>query len=128
MLAAPPKPSPQAILRLADVKVLHDRSYRLNLYLHPKETDLSSLSPEGRQAYFMRTITLWKTHHDDQVEIFVRPTPPELAHLGEGWVVTVQSEDAASDAAAGPQLDSTAARPGLPATSELIRGIELQER
>jgi hypothetical protein len=58
----------------------------------------------------------------------VRPTPPELAHLGEGWVVTVQSEDTASDAAAGPQLDSTAARAGLPATSELIRGIELQER
>ena len=128
------KPASNAILRLADVKVLHDRSYRLNLYLHPKDTDLSSLSAEARKTYFMRTITLWKTHHDGEVEIFVRPTPPQLAHLGEGWVVTIQSEDApASDVTGQPpgaagRAEATAAQPALPAASELVRTIELQER
>jgi Common central domain of tyrosinase len=132
-MAAPAAPPASTLLRLADVKVFHDRSYRLNLYLHPKDVDLSTLSADARQAYSMSTITLWKAHHDGAVELFVRPTPPEQAHLGEGWVVTVQSEDIVSPRAAAPAGGvaapaAVAVRPALPATSDLIRGIEIQER
>jgi tyrosinase len=127
-MTAPDKPPASTLLRLADVKVLNDRSYRLNLYLHPKDVDLSSLSADARKAYFMRTLTLWKAHHPGEVEMFVRPTSPQMAHLAEGWVVTVQSEDVVPPPRGG-SLESTApARPALPATSELIKGIELQER
>ena len=127
-MTAPDKPAAGTLLRLADVKVLNDRSYRLNLYLHPKNVDLSSLNADARKAYFMRTLTLWKAHHAAEVEMFVRPTPPQMAHLAEGWVVTVQSEDVVPPRRGGG-LESTApARPALPATSELIKGIELQER
>lgn len=127
-MQVPEKPQASTLLRLADVKVLNDRSYRLNLYLHPKDVDLSSLNADARKAYFMRTLTLWKAHHPGEVEMFVRPTPPQMTRLAEGWVVTVQSEDVAPPPRAGGLESTAAARPALPATSELIKGIELQER
>jgi tyrosinase len=119
------KPSSSTVLRLADVKVFHNRSYRLNLYVHPKDVDLSSLGAEARKAYFMRTVTLWQTHHDGEVEIYVKPSPLQAAHLAEGWVVTVQSEDIASDEVSPHGVATPSA---LPATSELVRTIEMQER
>jgi hypothetical protein len=122
-MTAPAKPPAGTLLRLADVKVLGDRTYRLNLYLHPKDVDLSSLNADARQAYFMRTITLWKAHHEGKVETFVRPTPPQAARLGEGWVVTIQSEAVVTRPSG---LESTAA--ALPGTSDLIGSIEIQER
>jgi hypothetical protein len=126
-MTTPAKPAAGTLLRLADVKVLSDRTYRLNLYLHPKDVDLSSLNADARNAYLMRTITLWKAHHEGKVETFVRPTPPQAARLGEGWVVTVQSEDVVTRTKPGG-LESTAARPALPGTSDLIGSIEIQER
>jgi Common central domain of tyrosinase len=125
MSAASPPAS--AVLRLADVKVLGDRSYRLNLFLHPKDVDLSTLDADARKAYFMRTLTLWKAHHEGQVELFVKPTPPQAAHLAEGWVVTIQSEEVVRDEGTQPNAVAPA-RAALPATSDLVRGIELQER
>lgn len=127
-MTPPGKPPASTLLRLADVKVLSDRTYRLNLYLHPKDVDLSSLSADARKAYFMRTITLWKAHHEGSVETFVRPTPPQAARLGEGWVVTVQSEDVVARPRPGSLESTAAARPALPGTSDLIGSIELQER
>jgi hypothetical protein len=127
MSAASPPAS--AVLRLADVKVLGDRSYRLNLFLHPKDVDLSSLDADARKAYFMRTLTLWKAHHEGQVELFVKPTPPQAAHLAEGWVVTIQSEDVVrDDVTPGAAASPAPARAALPATSDLVKSIELQER
>lgn len=118
-----------AVLRLADVKVLSDRSYRLDLFLHPKNVDLSSLDADARKTYFMSTLTLWKAHHEGNVELFVRPTPAEAAHLAEGWVVTIESQDAPSHAAARPGATiAPSARSALPGTSDLVGAIEMQER
>jgi hypothetical protein len=119
---------PSAVLRLGDVKVLGDRSYRLNLFLHPKDVDLSTLDANARKAYFMRTLTLWKAHHEGQVELFVRPTPAQAAHLGEGWVVTIQSEEVVREDPGVPGTLLAPAQSALPATSNLVRSIELQER
>ena len=83
------------------------------------------MNADARQAYFMRTITLWKAHHEGKVETFVRPTPPQAARLGEGWVVTVQSEDVVTRPGG---RESTAGRQALPGTSDLIGSVELQER
>ena len=122
--------SSSEVLRLADVKYFGNRSYRLNLYLHPKTVDVTSLDANARQEYLMRTITLWKAHHDGTAEMFVRPTPAQAAHLGEGWVVTIQSEDVVREAAAPtPHTGhAEAAVPALPPTSALVKSLELQER
>ena len=120
----------KTVLKLSDVKVMHDKNYRLNLYLHPKNVDVSSLSAEAGKGYFMRTISLWKSHHDTSMQIFIRPTAEQLAHLKEGWVVTVQGEavpdevDTSSPAAAKESVAPAA----LPATSQLFKTLELQER
>jgi len=117
------------VLRLADVKYFGNRSYRLNLYLHPKTVDVSSLDANARKEYLMRTITLWKAHHDGTAEMFVRPTPAQAGHLGEGWVVTIQSEDVVREAAPTAHTGhAEAAVPALPPTSALVKSLELQER
>jgi hypothetical protein len=122
------------VLRLADVKYFGNRSYRLNLYVHPKTVDVSSLGADARKEYLMRTITLWKAHHEGTAEIFVRPTPAQAAHLGEGWVVTIQSEDVVREAAAPTAAPTPhaghaeGAVPALPPTSALVGSLELQER
>lgn len=135
--AAPPPSS--TILRLADVKYFSDRSYRLNLYLHPTSVDISSLSADARKEYFMQVLTMWKAHHEGTAELFVRPTPAQAAHLADGWVVTIQSEAVAelprpataTASAATPHAGhaGAAAAPGeLPPTSALVKSLELQER
>jgi hypothetical protein len=125
-------PPNSVVLRLGDVRVFHDKSYRLNLYLHPKDAKLASLDPKGRGNLLLRTITLWRAHHDGKVEIFVRPTAAQFANLTNGWIITVQSEAVESDTQAPPgatnmPMASTATIP-LPATSHLLQTLELQER
>jgi hypothetical protein len=131
-LPAGGNPPNSVVLRLGDVRVFHDKSYRLNLYLHPKDAKLASLDPKGRGNLLLRTITLWRAHHDGKVEIFVRPTAAQLANLTNGWIITVQSEAVESDTQAPPgatnmPMASTATIP-LPATSHLLQTLELQER
>jgi tyrosinase len=117
------------LLRLVDVKVFANRSYRLKLYLHPRSVDPSLLDPESRGRYLIRTITLWQAHHDGKVELFVRLSAQQLSDLNEGWVVTIRSEVI-------PNLEETAAHEHatlsmtaeLPATSELVKSLEIQER
>jgi len=131
ILESAAQPSASAVLRLADVRVFQDRSYRLNFFLHPKDVDLSSIGADARKGYYMRTLTLWQAHHGGNVELFVRPTPTQAAHLAEGWVLTIQSEDVVKDSSGPPRAETaqaTAAPQSLPATSELVRTIELQER
>jgi hypothetical protein len=124
--------APSAVLRLADIRVFHDRSYRLILYLHPKGVTPASLSPTARARYLMRTITLWRPHHDGAVEVFVRPTPAQLASLNQGSIITVLSEAVPSDAAPQPAgahpAMPMAATARLPATSNLFQTLEFQER
>ena len=116
-----------ALLRLGGVKIFHDKSYRLVLYLHPNDVKLSSLSSQSRDQYRMRVLTLWQAHHDLEVELFVRPTPEQLARLNQGWTLTVQSELAVAEE--GPEPTATAAQRGaLPATSGLVKTLEIQER
>jgi tyrosinase len=137
MEAATPSPS-STVLRLADVKYFRDRSYRLNLYLHPKSVEISSLNADARKQYFMDVLTLWKAHHDGAAELFVKPTPEQAAHLADGWVVTIQSEAVAqlpaAKTAAAPagghaaHTESVAPSGELPPTSALVKSLELQER
>ena len=133
--AAPPS---STVLRLADVKYFRDRSYRLNLYLHPKSVDISSLSADARKEYFMQVLTMWKAHHEGTAELFVKPTPAQAVHLADGWVVTIQSEavaelprpataTASSTSHAG-HAATVAASGELPPTSALVKSLELQER
>ena len=85
-------PPTSGVLRLGDVRVFHDKSYRLNLYLHPKDTNLASLDPKARGNLLLRTVTLWRAHHDGKVEVFVRPTAAQLANLTKGWIITVRAK------------------------------------
>jgi len=122
------------VLRLGDVKYFSGRSYRLNLYLHPRTVDISGLGADARKEYFMRTLTLWKAHHDGTAEMFIRPTPEQAARLGEGWVVTIQSEDVVREppkktsAPASHAGHTEAVAAPLPPTSALVKSLELQER
>jgi len=115
------------LIRLAGVKTFHDKSYRLTLYLHPKEVTISSLTPEAAGQYGVREITLWRGHHDGEVETYVRPTPEQRAHLNQGWALTLQSE--VIPVRGGPPMTNMAAAPApLPATSALVKTLEIEER
>jgi hypothetical protein len=118
-----------AVFRIADVKVFDDRSYRLNLYLHPKDIDLSSLPNSTRSTYLLRTITLWQAHHEATVELFVRPTKKQLSQLDQGWIVTILSELVPSGATPSELETETApTAQTLPAISKLLQSVEIQER
>ncbi len=117
-------PAAGALLRLADVRAFHDLTYRLQLYLHPAGVAIASLAPEARQAYHMRTLTLWRPHHDGRVEMFIRPSREQLANLQAGWIVTIRSEAATEDDTAVPSAPvMRRLRAG-----DLFGSIELQER
>jgi hypothetical protein len=113
------------VLRLAGVKFFHDKSYRLVLYLHPQDVNVASLSPQAADQYRMRVITLWRAHHDGEAEIFVRPTPAQLTRLNQGWKLTIQSEAILDEG--GPPMTGMAPSTE-PATSNLLKTLELQER
>jgi tyrosinase-like protein len=116
------------LLRLGGVKVFHDKSYSLVLYLHPNDVKLSSLSAQSRDQYRMRVLTLWQAHHDLEVELFVRPTAAQLARLNEGWTLTVQSEEVPEEAGAPTAMPMATSGAALPATSGLVKSLEIQER
>ena len=124
--------APSAVFRLADVRVFHDRSYRLIIYLHPNDVTLASLSPTARARYLMRTVTLWRPHHDGKVEVFVRPTAAQLASLNQGSIITVLSEAVPNDGESQPRgahpAMQMAVAAKLPATSDLFQTLEFQER
>lgn len=124
-------PSPlgnSTLLRLAGVKVYMDKSYRLVLYLHPKDVNISSLAPQSLDQYRMRVLTLWRAHHDGEVEMFVRPTAAQLTQLNQGWTVTVQSEAVPDEGGPASPMSMGAPSGPLPATPELLKSLELQER
>jgi hypothetical protein len=114
------------LLRLAGVKFFHDKSYRLVLYLHPQDVNVASLPPQAADQYRMRVITLWRAHHDGEAEMFVRPTPAQLTRLNQGWKLTIQSEAILDEG--GPPMTGMAPSTALPATSNLLKTLELQER
>jgi tyrosinase len=117
-----------ALIRLGGVKVFHNKSYSLVLYLHPDNITLSSLSPQDRDQYRMRVLTLWQGHHDLEVELFVRPTAAQLARLNQGWTLTVQSEDIPEEGAQPMAREMAAHGAAAPATSGLVKSLEIQER
>jgi Common central domain of tyrosinase len=126
--AAPSPLGNSTLLRLAGVKVYMDKSYQLVLYLHPKDVNISSAAPQALDQYRMRVLTLWRAHHDGEVEMFVRPSAAQLAQLNQGWTVTVQSEAIPDEG--GPPTPMGLAPPTmpLPATPGLLKSLELQER
>ena len=125
--SAPSSLGNSTLLHLAGVKVFHDKSYRLVLYLHPKDVNLASLSPQSLDQYRMRVLTLWRSHHDGEMQLFVRPTAAQLTQLNQGWAVTIQSE-AVPDEGGTPMTGMGAPSGPLPATPQLVKTLELQER
>jgi Common central domain of tyrosinase len=114
-----------AVLRIADVPVFHDRSYRLNVYLHPESIDVSAITSQARGPLLIRTLTMWKTHHSNKVQLLIRLSPTQVAQLNSGSVITVSSELAVAGE------DVLAAAPSalqLPRTSDLAHQAEIQER
>jgi len=126
--SAPSAAGAITVLRIGGVKVFHDKSYRLVLYLHPKEVNLSSASPRSLDQYRMRVLTLWRAHHDGEVEMFVRPTAAQLTRLNQGWTVTVKSEAVPDEGGPPTSMSMGAPSAPLPATPELLKSLELQER
>ncbi|HEY6258923.1 MAG TPA: tyrosinase family protein [Xanthobacteraceae bacterium] len=115
-----------AVMRIAEVPVFHEQSYRLDVYLHPANIDVSSINSQARRPLLIRTITVWKGHHDGKVQLFVRLSPAQVAQLNGGSVVSISSELALAEedvlAAAQSPL------PSLPRTSSLAVQAEIQER
>jgi len=126
---APAAPAASTILRLAGVTVFRDKTYSLDLYLHPRNVVISSINAEARRAFLIRKITLWKAHHDYKVEVSLRLSPAQLAQLNNGWTVTARSEAILGEEDVGPMMGLEAAPAfSLPATSNLVQGMESQER
>jgi hypothetical protein len=115
-----------AVIRIADVPVFREQSYRLNLYLHPENIEVSSINSQARGPLLLRTITLWKAHHDGQVQLLVRLSPAQVAQLNSGSVLTISSELALADE---DVLTLSQSPPfTLPRTSSLAQQAEVQER
>ena len=118
------------IIRMGDVKVFHDKSYKMYLYLHPTGIDMSTLEAKTASPYFMRLITMWQSHHDGEVEVFVRPTPAQLDQIARGWVITVQTESVPSEEPTEAQAAGHMTHPqqASSAAPNLLPKLELQER
>jgi tyrosinase len=113
-----------AVLRIADVPVFHDRSYRLNVYLHPANIDISAINEQARRPLLVQTATLWRSHHDGKVELLMRLAPEQAKQLSDGAVLTISSELAA----AGQDVLTASPLLALPTTSSLAGRVEVQER
>jgi len=119
--------SAATVLRLTGVKAFHDRTYELAIYIHPKNVDIGTLKTGARKQYLVRTITIWQQHHDLVTSAFVRPSEEQIAKLNKGWVVTMMSEVAPSEAPAGGAMAMSRHAPKL-ATHDVVQGISLEER
>lgn len=117
-----------SVIRIGGIKVFDDRSYRLNLYLHPKDIDLKSLADSARAAYALRTVTLWQAFKETKVEIFVRPTASQLSDLNQGWVLTILSEALPETTLATGEMQTAPATAPLPEASKLIESVQVEER
>jgi Common central domain of tyrosinase len=115
-----------AVIRIANVPVFHEQSYRLDIYLHPANIDVASINSQARRPLLIRTVTLWKAHHDGKVQLHIRLSPAQVAQLNGGSVVTI-----ASQLALAAEDIPTTAQPtafSLPKTSSLVQQAEVQER
>jgi hypothetical protein len=124
----PIAPAQSIVLRIGQAPAFRDKTYRLEVYLHPPTVDIAAINPEGRRALAVRTMTVWQAHHDTNVQLFAQLSAEQASRLNNGWAVSVASqivltgEDAQSLATAPSQALS------LPITSTLIRQLEIQER
>jgi len=98
----------RSLLRLRGVQIFEDLTYQLNIYVHPKSLNLEELSEDTRKEYFVRTKTIWRSHHgkksndgmnsDDLHEIhsranvFVDITKFLERYGSQDWIVTVLAE------------------------------------
>jgi hypothetical protein len=122
-------PASRSVLRLDGIRVFRDKSYAVDVYVHPPGIDLASLSREARQALLVRRVTLWKAHHEQTVEVFVRLDAAQVGRLNDGWVVTLKTEASLGDEELNRILMSSPSPTfALPDTSTLVRGLEIQER
>jgi hypothetical protein len=118
-----------SVFRIGGIKVFHDRSYRLNLYLHPKDVEVRSLADSARAVYAVRTVTLWQAFKETKVEIFVRPTASQLSQLNQGWVLTILSEALPDEnTPSDREMQITPAAAPLPEVTKLIESVQVEER
>jgi len=124
--AQPIMSASNAVLRVANVPVFHDRSYRFDFYLHPATIDVSSINAQARRPLLLRTVTQWQSHHDTMVQLLIRISPAQVAQLNNGSVLTISSELALAeeDILTSPESPLHT----LPKTSNLAQQVEIQER
>jgi hypothetical protein len=122
-------PTSRSVLRLAGIRVFRDKSYAVDVYVHPPGIDLASLSAEARRPFLVRKVSLWRAHHEQTVEVFVRLDAARVGRLNDGWVVTLKTEANLGDEELSSILMSSPSPSfALPATSTLVRSLEIQER
>jgi Common central domain of tyrosinase len=127
--AAPVAPASNSVLRLSGVRVFRDKTYAVDVYLNPPGIDISSLGPEARRTFLVRKISLWRAHHDQTIEAFLRLDPAQIERLNSGWVVTLKTEANLGDEELSGMLTASPSPTfALPNTSSLVGGVEIQER
>ena len=126
---APVAPTSNSVLRLAAVRVFRDKTYAVDVYLNPPGIDISSLGEEARRNFLVRKVSLWKAHHDQTVEVFLRLDAAQLERLNSGWVVTLKTEANLGDEELSGMLRASPSPTfTLPNTSSLVGSVEIQER
>jgi hypothetical protein len=122
-------PAANSVMRLAAVRVFRDKAYAVDIYLHPAGIDIASLGPEARRTFLVRKVSLWKAHHDQTVDVFLRLDAAQLERLNEGWIVTLKTEaNIGEDEVSGMLRASPTPSFALPDTTSLVGSIEIQER
>jgi tyrosinase len=123
-------PDSKSVLRLAGIRVFRDKTYAIDLYLHPPGIDVASINAQARRGFLVRKITLWRApHHDQTAEVFVRLDSAQVEKVNDGWTVTMLTEaNVGDDEIREMSAAARSANFALPNTSALVGGIEIQER
>jgi Common central domain of tyrosinase len=112
-------------IKIEKVAPLSEASYRIQVYVHPADIKLASLSEQQRRRYLVRTLTIWQSagHHPEASDVLVDVTKA-FAQPGPNRVVSIVTEPVPAIDAAG--LESTPAP--LPKMQDLFRGFAIEER
>jgi Common central domain of tyrosinase len=123
-------PASKSVIHLTGLRVFRDKTYAVDIYLHPPRVDVASISAEARRPFLVRKVTLWRSpHHEQTAEVFVRLDPAQVGKLNDGWIVTMTTEaNVGDDEIHEMAMAAPSANFALPSTSALVGGIEIQER
>ena len=121
-------PAQNLVLRIGEAPAFREKTYQLDIYLHPASIDVSSINDAGRRSLTVRSITVWRAHHDTKIQLFARLSTAQVARLNEGWTISIASRLVVS----GEDAQSLATAPSdavsLMPTSALIGQLTIEER